>query len=183
MRGQIKLKNSLFVFVVLGPGHPGAGRIKHIPLERNINSNIIEWDGDVVRISKQEERARTGSEFLHVMCDEIGKPELFDVYAEWVVAGSEGRTLDVPEFPAEMLPPKVLEWRKQRQKSTAQFDPRARLQSMGVAAPDSDLPTSEPSAAPLPGLPEVLAARTPRSTRSEPRIPTTIPIPTSAGDE
>jgi hypothetical protein len=194
MRGAVKVNGVMYVFLVLGPGHPGAGRIKKIPIEKNINSTLIEWEGDIVRISKQEEASGFGSRFLIDLYDEEKHPERFTVYGEWVQAGAEGRTLDVPEFPAELLPAKVIEWRQRRKKASAQFDPTARLQSMGasVDAPAISPTTPAPSPPPVdPSIPphppsssSAHAGRGSRPARVEPRIPPTIPLPVDgAGDE
>jgi hypothetical protein len=195
MRGAIKVQGVMYVFLVLGPGHPGAGRIKKIPLEKNINSSLIEWEGDVCRISKQEEASGFGSRFLHDLYEDEGKPERFTVYGEWVQAGAEGRTLDVPEFPDDLLPAKVIEWRRRRKKASAQFDPTARLKAMGadVDAPAVSPTTPAPVPPPVdptvpphpPSASSANAGRGQRPARVEPRIPVTIPLPSegSRGDE
>lgn len=169
---KFKIGSSEYVFVVLGPGHPGAGRIKRIPLEKNINSTLIEWDGDVRRISKQEENSGSGSRFLDDLYEEDGHPERFAVYCEWAKAGSEGRTISVPEFPAELLPRKVVEWRNQGAKSSAQFDPFAMAASLSGGAPA--LP--EAPAEPAPAETQEPARKGGKAARVEPRIPTTIPL-------
>jgi hypothetical protein len=191
MRGAVKVLGVMYVFVVLGPGHPGAGRIKKIPIEKNINSSLIEWEGDVCRISKQEEASGFGSRFLLDLYEEEGKPERFEVYAAWVQAGAEGRTLDVPEFPDDLLPAKVVEWRHRRKKASAQFDPRAMLEAMGASgdpvatAPTTPAPSPPPRDPTVPPHPPAAssgsASRSTRPARVEPHIPKTIPIP--SGDD
>lgn len=145
-QGPITITGMAYCYVVLGPGHPGAGKIKRIPLAENIQTSLVEYKNGIARISTGEERSGKGSVFLADMWIAEGKPERFAVYEQWVAACAEGRANG--EFPDALMPAQLIAWRSARATATETFDPIA-----AAAAAESPTARIEPVEDPAPASP------------------------------
>lgn len=118
-------------YVVVGPGHgKQAGKIKSIPLAENISSPLVEFRNGVPIIHTLEQKNKTGTEFLETLYAAEGRADLWQVFLKHREEIRSGNT--VKPFPDEMLPNKVLEWRRQSGVGTANgpFDPEAYLREI-----------------------------------------------------
>lgn len=175
-------------FLVVGPGHPGAGRIRIVPHQENISSPIHEYRGGVMRIAPMEEQSGGGSQWLDELYAQEGNPRGAELYAEFLDQAAKGRAGG--EFPDDLLPAKVREWRKAKRVMSQPFDVRARAQELA----NGDTPSS-PAMAALDGpavdevaealsraVQEDAPAARPAGRRQAPKIPVMVDIPESGTD-
>jgi len=188
MPQAFNLKGQRVSFLVVGPGHSGAGRIRTVPHQENISSPIHEYRGGVMRISPLEETTGGGSRWLDDLYAEEGNLRGAQLYAEFMEQAAKGRAGG--EFPEDLLPAKVCEWRKAKRVMSQPFDIRARAQELADGDTPSGPATAKPDGHAVDEVAEALSravqddapAARPSGRRQAPKIPVMIDIPESGTD-